>query len=144
MSTETLEKPKAKPPLKQAPEPGLSPANPFDIDKLQAYVDSVAVEVNLPTVKPGIHPMETFKASDGSILKRIRRACKSDDNGNPIPMSGPVVTEPYVEHLWKIVTEIVGNDIQKTAWRMSESILIPERNGEPDNRSRVLQKPEGR
>jgi hypothetical protein len=153
MSAATLEEPKAQRPRDDKgrllprnapPEPKPIPC-PISVELLQAYVDSVVKNLQLPSVNPQVPPLESYWDEDAQKQKnRPRKACELDEQGNVIYGSGPVVPDQFAIDLWEKVRPEVEQAIHRTIYAMSESILVPGRDGKIDDRSKVMQEIRGR
>jgi hypothetical protein len=96
-------------------------------------------------VKAGAPPLEEyFDEKEGKNRRRPRKACKLDEQGNVVPFSGPVIPDDVVMDLWNKIKPHVEQEVHRTVYAMSESTLVPGRNGEIDERSQVVKEIRGR
>jgi hypothetical protein len=134
-----------KPKASRPPAPPQEPPCPISVEGLQAFVDFIARDLELPTVKAGAPPLEEyFDEKEGKHRRRPRKACKLDEQGNVVPFSGPVIPDDVVMDLWNKIKPHVEQEVHRTVYAMSESTLVPGRNGEIDERSQVVKEIRGR
>ena len=133
---------------KPTPQPA-EPQCPISVALLQAYVDSIVVGLTLPTVNAQAPPLEEYideneKDPNKRRKMRPRRACAFDAQGFVVPFSGPVVPDDFALDLWEKARPHVENCVLRALFQMSESLLIAERGGIIDDRSKVIPEIRGR
>lgn len=129
MSTDTLERPKTHPPKRATAVPPTLPQSIFNIDAIQAYVDSIQAPENdegqrkplpLPSVIPGITPM--LDEPDAEGRPQQMPCCKLDDSGQVVPGTGAIVLEEFVAKMEEMLRPKIAQQVHRTHQIMSYSL----------------------